>query len=154
MRPIFHRMDASHDDSMLRISRDLILPRAELTFRASRSGGPGGQHVNKTSSRIELTWDVRGSAALDEAQRSRLAQRLATRLDTTGVLRLVADGERSQLRNREEVVERFIALVADALRVPKTRRKTKPTKASKERRLTAKRIRGERKRERRRPGDD
>lgn len=147
-------MNGSLDDGLLRISAALSVPRAELRYRASRSGGPGGQHVNKTASRIELVWDVAGSPSLREDQRARLLEKLATRLDTAGALRLVGDGERSQLRNKEEVTGRLVRIVADALRVPKVRRTTKPSKASKERRLTEKKQRGAIKRDRRRPAED
>jgi ribosome-associated protein len=132
----------------LAIDDALAIPRAELEYRASRSGGPGGQHVNTSSTRIELWWDVAGSPSLDEAQRERLLVKLATRLDGAGRLRLVSGGSRSQLQNRDEVTERFRALVAQALRVPKPRKRTKPTRASKERRLQAKRRRGDVKRNR------
>ncbi|HEU4699529.1 MAG TPA: alternative ribosome rescue aminoacyl-tRNA hydrolase ArfB [Gemmatimonadales bacterium] len=131
---------------LLAITPALAVPRAELEYRASRSGGPGGQHVNTSSTRIELWWDVAGSQALSEAQRTRLLEQLATRLDAAGRLRLVSSGSRSQLQNREEVTERFVALVARALHVPKARKKTKPTRASKEKRLEAKRRRGATKR--------
>lgn len=142
------------DPTRLRITAALAIPRAELRYRASRSGGPGGQHVNTSSTRIEVTWDVATSPSLTDAQRARLWQRLATRLDTAGVLRLVADGERSQLRNREAVTERLAKVVAAALKVPKARKATKPSKASKERRIEGKKRRGAIKRERRRPADD
>ena|SRR6266536_653385 len=142
--------DASH----LVVSPALRLPRAELEYRASRSGGPGGQHVNTSSTRVEVWWDVAGSAALTEEQRARLLAQLATRLDSAGRLRLVSSGSRSQLRNREEVTERLRDLVAAALRVPKPRKRTGPSRAAKAARLEAKRRRAAVKRERRRPGAD
>jgi ribosome-associated protein len=131
------------------LSDTLSIPRQELTFKASRSGGPGGQHVNTSSTRIELVWDVAASPSLDEATRERLLRRLASRLDSRGRLRLVEQGERSQLRNREAAVERLASIVGRALVVPKARKKTKPPAASEERRLTEKKRRGQRKRERR-----
>jgi ribosome-associated protein len=140
--------DARH----LVVSPTLRLPLAELEYRASRSGGPGGQHVNTSSTRIEVWWDVAGSSALTEEQRARLLARLATRLDSAGRLRLVSSGSRSQLRNREEVTERLRDLVAAALRVPKTRKRTRPSRAAKAARLEAKRRRAAVKRERRPPG--
>lgn len=142
------------DDGDIRITARLSVPRRELVFRASRSGGPGGQHVNTSSTRIELVWDVTGSAALDEPQRTRLLTALASRLDGEGRLRIVAQGERSQLRNREAAVTRFAAVVRKGLAVPRPRKPTKPTRASKERRLTAKKRRGRLKRDRGTTGDE
>ncbi|MGH7500028.1 MAG: alternative ribosome rescue aminoacyl-tRNA hydrolase ArfB [Gemmatimonadales bacterium] len=144
------------DASSLAITPQFRLPLVELEYRASRSGGPGGQHVNTSSTRIELWWDVTASPSLSEEQRVRILRRLATRLDTTGRLRLVSSGSRSQLRNREAVTERFRELVAEALYVPKRRRATRPTRAAKAERLESKRRRSSIKRERRRPdtGDE
>ncbi len=143
------------DAAVLEVSPALRVPLAELEFRASRSGGPGGQHVNTSSTRIELWWDVAGSAALSEEQRQRLLVRLASRLDGSGRLRLVSSGSRSQLRNREEVTERLREVVAQALIVPKVRKRTRPSRAAKAARLESKRRRAATKRERRPPrGDD
>lgn len=141
-------------DDALEISPALRLPAAELEYRASRSGGPGGQHVNTSSTRVEVWWDVAASPTLSEEQRSRLLARLASRLDARGRLRLVSSGSRSQLRNREEVTARLARLVAEALVVPKRRKATKPSRAAKAARLEAKRRRSERKRERRPPARD
>ena len=141
-------MDA---ESSLVITPQLTLPLAELEYRASRSGGPGGQHVNTSSTRIEVWWDVQTSPSLSDEQRTRLRARLASRLDTAGRLRLVSSGSRSQLRNREEVTKRLREIVADALRVPKKRKATRPSKAAKAARLEGKRHRSTIKRERRRP---
>jgi ribosome-associated protein len=135
----------------LDVSPALRLPLAELEFRASRSGGPGGQHVNTSSTRVEVWWDVAASPSLSEAQRARLLSRLASRLDGAGRLRLVSSGSRSQLRNREEVTERLRVLVAKALVVPKVRKRTRPSRAAKAARLEQKRRRAALKRERRRP---
>jgi ribosome-associated protein len=139
------------DMGFLDVSPDLRVPLAELEFRASRSGGPGGQHVNTSSTRIEVTWDVAGSPALSEAQRQRLLARLASRLDGTGRLRLVSSSTRSQLRNREDVTERLREVVARALVVPKTRKRTRPPRAAKAARLESKRRRSATKRDRRPP---
>lgn len=142
-------------DDPLEISPSLRLPSGELEYRASRSGGPGGQHVNTSSTRVEVWWDIAGSPSLTEAQRARLLTRLASRLDAAGRLRLVSSGSRSQLRNREDVTARLAAIVAEALVVPKRRKATKPSRAAKAARLEAKRRRSATKRERRRPpGDD
>ena len=133
-------------DTLLAVTDDLWVPRAELDFRASRSGGPGGQHVNTSSTRVELTWDVAGSPSLTEEQRARVLDKLANRIDGGGVLRLAASEHRSQHQNREAAVERFVELVRGALHVPKPRRKTRPTRASREVRLQSKKRRSEVKR--------
>lgn len=138
----------------VRINARLTIPRGELVLRATRSGGPGGQHVNTSSTRIELTWSVAESPSLTDAQRERLLDKLASRLDGEGRLRIVSQEERSQLRNREEAVERFREVVREALVVPRKRKPTRPTAASKERRLKVKRERSARKRERQRRDDD
>ena len=139
------------EPAFLEVSPALHLPLAELEFRASRSGGPGGQHVNTSSTRVELWWDVANSPALSEEQRRRLLERLAARLDGSGRLRLVASGSRSQLRNREEALERLREVVAAALVVPKVRKRTRPSRAAKAARLEAKRRRATVKRDRRPP---
>jgi ribosome-associated protein len=139
------------DMAFLDVSPDLRVPLAELEFRASRSGGPGGQHVNTSSTRVEVTWDVAGSPALSEEQRQRLLVRLASRLDSTGRLRLVSSGTRSQLRNREDVTERLREVVAQALVVPKARKRTRTPRAAKAARLENKRRRAATKRDRRPP---
>jgi ribosome-associated protein len=132
------------------VSPELTIPRAELQVRASRSGGPGGQHVNTSSTRIELRWDLTRSRAVTDDLRARLLAKLAARLDAQGMVRVVASTRRSQAQNREAAEERLVSLVRQALVVPKKRKATRPTRASRERRLTEKRRRGERKRERRR----
>jgi ribosome-associated protein len=143
---------AEHD--AIEINAAVTIPREELLLRASRSGGPGGQHVNTSSSRIELVWDVAGSPSIDETQRRRLLTRLASRLDSHARLRLVAQDERSQLRNREAVIERFREIVAAALVVPRIRKRTRVPSQSKRARLDTKRMRGELKRERQRPKEE
>ena len=110
------------DDNTLEITPDLRLPVAELEYRASRSGGPGGQHVNTSSTRIEVWWDVSGSPSLSLEQRAQLLERLRARLDSVGRLRLVSSGTRSQLRNREDATERLRSVVAAALAIRKKRR--------------------------------
>ncbi len=142
------------DSDAIAITPRLAIPREEVTLRATRSSGPGGQHVNTSSTRVELTWSVAESPSLTEAQRERLLAKLATRIDGTGTLRVVAQSERSQLRNREEAVARFAAILAQALVVPKTRRPTRPTKAAKRERLDDKRKRGALKKERKRRDDE
>lgn len=135
----------------VRLRRGVRVPASELEFRASRSSGPGGQGVNTTSSKIELRWNVQDSAALTDAQRQRVLDRLAPRLTDDGVLILTGSEHRSQLRNREAVLARFRAIVGEALDPPTPRRPTRPTRASKEQRLEGKRRRSETKRLRRPP---
>jgi ribosome-associated protein len=130
------------------ISRDVAIPLREVTLRASRSSGPGGQHANVTASRVEASFDVAASSALSDAQKERVMARCGP------VVRAVAQDERSQSRNRELALQRLQARLRGALAVPRTRRATKPTAASKARRLEAKRRQSERKRARRRPADD
>lgn len=131
-----------------------LVPESELAFRASRASGPGGQHVNKTSSRIEVLWDVVRSPSLDEEQRTRILTALASRMDASGVLRVVAAERRSQLRNREAALERLQALVNRALYRPPTRKPTRPPRAAKERRIKHKRHRAKAKRLRGRVRDE
>lgn len=126
----------------VRINQRLVIPASELEFRATRSGGPGGQHANTSATRVELTWNVRASPSLTDRRRELILSRIGSRLDSEGTLRLVCDTHRSQHRNRQEVVERFAELVAGALRPVKKRKKTRPTRASKERRLKKKKQRG------------
>jgi ribosome-associated protein len=141
-------------DGFLEISLNLRLPLSELEYRASRSGGPGGQHVNTSSTRIELWWDVATSPSLDPEQRELLLRRLASRLDSEGRLRLVSSGTRSQLRNREAATERLRTLLCEAVIPPKKRKSTKPTHAAKAARLEAKRRRAATKQRRRTPLPD
>lgn len=132
----------------VRVTPSLSIPLAELQFRFSPSGGPGGQHANKVNTRVELRFDVAGSPSLGPRQRARLLDRLGPEV------RVVADDERSQVRNRQLAVERFRVRVADALHIEKPRRPTRPSRGAKERRLTAKRHLSERKRARRSDFDD
>jgi ribosome-associated protein len=138
------------DETVVRVNEAVSIPRSELEYRATRGGGPGGQHVNTSSTRVELTWNVVATRGLDEAQRQRVLAKLATRIDGAGVLRLVSAGSRSQLQNREEVTERFAAMIEKALRVPKPRKRTKVPKGVKEDRLREKKMRSETKRNRER----
>ena len=132
----------------LRINAGLSIPLAEIELRTSRSSGPGGQHANVTASRVEAVFDVERSAALDEAQRTRLLERSGPTVIA------IAQDARSQMRNRELALGRLAEKIATALRVPRRRRPTRPSRASKRRRLDRKRQAGERKRGRRRPGGD
>ena len=133
---------------VLFITNTLTIPLSELRFRFARSSGPGGQHVNRSATRVELLFDVAGSPSLTEAQREQALKALAPYIDSEGILHLVSQTFRSQLRNREEVVERFRTLMHKAMRVPKRRRPTRPSRAAQERRLANKRRRSEIKRQR------
>jgi ribosome-associated protein len=137
--------------SSVSLGRGVSVPESELELSAARSSGPGGQSVNTTSSKVELRWNVADSAALTEAQRARVMQRLASRLTNDGVLVLQGSEHKSQHRNRAAVLSRFRSIVGEALEPPKQRRRTRPTRGSKERRLQAKKHRGETKRLRKPP---
>jgi ribosome-associated protein len=132
----------------LRIDERLAIPLAEIELRASRSSGPGGQHANVTASRVEAVFDVAASATLSEAQR----QRLLTRAGAT--ITAVAQDARGQSRNRELALQRLAGKIAAGLATPRRRRPTRPTKASRNRRLEQKRRLGDRKRGRQRPGGE
>jgi ribosome-associated protein len=137
----------------VRVGPTVTIPAAELAWRFSRSSGAGGQHVNTTDSRVELTWDLAHSTALTEQQRSRARRRLAGTL-VDGTLTVAASERRSQLRNREAAMARLAELVAAAIEPPPPpRRATKPSRGAKQRRLDAKKQRGETKRLRQRPPD-
>lgn len=140
------------DDDVV-VNPQLSIPRSELTYRATRSGGPGGQHVNTSSTRVELLWHVAESPSLTDVQRARILSKLRNRIAEDGVLRLTSSGTRSQLQNKEDVTERLARLIDQALHQPKPRRKTKPSKASKEARLQEKKRRSETKRRRGRVDD-
>jgi len=130
------------------------IPAEELELAASRSSGPGGQHVNTTDSRIQVRWDLRRSGALTPEEKERVAQRLASRLTQDGVLVLACDVHRSQRRNREEVLTRLAALLRQALHRPRPRRTTGVPRAAREQRLQLKRARAAIKRARRGDDDD
>jgi ribosome-associated protein len=138
----------------LRVSAGLTIPESELSWRFSRSSGPGGQGVNTADSRVELVWDAANSAVLSPHQRDWLLDRLSGRL-VDGVLTIAASEHRAQLRNRDAARDRLVALVTEALRPPAPpRRPTKPSRGSKERRLKEKQRRTDVKSLRRRPRDE
>lgn len=141
-------------ERILQVNDSVAIPLAEVELRASRASGPGGQHVNKTSSRVEAVFNVRHSPSLPEAARALLLHRLARRLDTDGAIRVVSAEHRSQFRNREAALERLTELLRRNLIVARKRKATRPTQASRERRLASKKRRGAIKRDRRRTGDD
>jgi ribosome-associated protein len=133
-------------DEWLVVNRSVRIPRNELRFAFSASGGPGGQHANRSNTRVELRFDVESSSALGPVQRQRVIERLGTEI------RIVADDERSQLRNRSLAEQRLAERIRQALRVDRPRRATKPTKASQQRRMATKQRRSDIKRTRRKPG--
>jgi len=128
----------------------------EVHYRSSRSSGPGGQHVNKTETRVELLWELHASECLDENMKQRLARSLGKRLNARGELVMASEKYRSQHRNREEVLQRFLDLVEASMKIPKKRIPTQATRAARERRLSQKKNRGEVKRSRKKftRGDD
>jgi ribosome-associated protein len=136
------------EEHKLPINERLSIPLSELQFRFSRSSGPGGQHVQKSATRVELFFDVAGSPSLTDDERARILKRLSGYIDLAGVLHLFAQSERSQLRNRQEVTQRFQDLLRSALKRRKRRKPTRPTAGAVERRLRKKRKRSEIKRSR------
>jgi ribosome-associated protein len=136
---------------VVRITPEIAIPVAELEFRASRASGPGGQGVNTTDSRVELRFDLAGSPSLPPEAKVRALRRLGPRLDSGGVLRVVAQASRSQLANRRAATERFAELLTAALHNPRPRRPTRPSRAAEAQRVEAKRRRSATKRLRRPP---
>ena len=131
------------------------VPYDELDIKATTGGGPGGQHINKASTRIELRWNVSTSRSLTEEQRARLQNQLRRRIDGNANIRVVCGAHRSQQRNKDIAIARLNQIVTRALKPVKPRRKTRPSRAQREQRLTDKRRRSDIKRQRRRPtGDD
>jgi ribosome-associated protein len=128
------------DGDVIQVTRSVRLPVREIVLRTSRSSGPGGQHAQKTESRVEAVFDVAASAALTDLQKRRVAAKAGP------VLRAIAQDERSQLRNRELAVARLVAQLREALRVPRARKATKPSAAAREKRHAAKKRRGDAKR--------
>ena len=139
-----------NDDASLHIHKDLAIPLSELHFQFSRSSGPGGQHVNRSATRVELLFDLVHSPSLNPVQRTHISNALKSYIDSEGILHLVSQQTRSQWRNREDVIARFQELLRRALLPRKKRKPTRPTRASRERALAEKRRRSEAKRKRRR----
>ena len=142
-----------NEDTIIIINKQVSIPTAELQFRFSTSSGPGGQHANRSATRVTLLFDVAQSPSLDETSRARLQQKLAPRLDKAGVLMIDVQDSRSQYRNRATAVLRFQLILANALKQPKKRRKTKPSRTAIEKRLTKKKQRSRRKQERKQKWD-
>lgn len=141
-------------DEDLYINTDITIPAGELTTRASRSGGPGGQHANKTSSRVTLEWNIEESSVLSNIQRLRILRNLAHRISDAGVLAVSVDESRSQHQNKDIARERLTKLILDALKVQKVRVGTKPSKSAKRRRVDAKKQVSEKKKMRVKPHHD
>jgi ribosome-associated protein len=139
---------------MIEITPELSIPDGELTFTASRSGGPGGQNVNKVSTKITLRFDVTGSPSLSSEQKAHILGRLATRINRDGILQVVSQRHRSQAANREAAVERFVELLRVALAEEPPRVPTRPTRVARERRVASKKLRAHVKEARRRPNVD
>ena len=132
----------------------LVIPESELEIQRTRSGGPGGQNVNKVNTRVELFFDVAGSAVLSRDQKARIRRLLATRISKQGVLRVVSQAERTQARNMARARERLVELLQEALKRQARRRATRPTRASRQKRVDTKKQRGAVKRQRRKPASD
>lgn len=130
-------------DDDITVNPQLTIPEREVSFETSTSSGPGGQHVNRTETRVTLLFDLAASESLDPEQEEKIRDRLATRINKAGVLRVVSQKHRSQSANRQAATERFAALLADALEEAPRRKKTKPTRAARRRRLKQKRRRSE-----------
>jgi ribosome-associated protein len=139
---------------MIEITDDLSIPEGEVTFSASQSSGPGGQHVNKVHTRMTLRFDVLDSPSLTETQRALISQKLASRINRVGLLQLHSQAHRSQSRNRQELLERFVMLLQEALHVEKTRRATRPSRTARRKRVEQKRVQGSLKKGRRRDYSD
>jgi ribosome-associated protein len=141
-------------EGRLFVNARVRIPAAELTVKATRAGGPGGQHVNTSSTRVEVVWGMRTSNALSDTQRALLEQNLASKLDASGGLRVVAADTRSQTQNRVLALTRLASTVRGALVVPKARKATKPSRGQKEQRLNEKKRRSHVKRDRQHRDDD
>jgi len=144
----------SPEPEAVRVTAHVRIPVSEIELRAITGSGPGGQHVNRSATRVVLRWNVRTTRALTDDQRTRVAGKLSSRLEADGTLRIVAGEYRSQQQNRRAAVERLVAIIERALVVQKSRKATKPTRGAIERRLTEKRQRSDTKRNRRSDAND
>ena len=146
--------DETERQNILEVTPNLRIPLAEINFRFVRSSGPGGQHVNKTSTQVELTFDLAHSPSIREDDKLWLMQRLSSRLDREGVMQITAQEHRSQLRNKTEAVRKLVQILSDGLKRPKRRKPTKPTRGAKEARIASKKIHGAKKKARSRRDDE
>jgi ribosome-associated protein len=146
--------DIRNSNNDLRVLGHISIPLSEVEIRASRSGGPGGQHVNTSSTKIEVRWNVDATQVLGAEDKARIRASLGERVDADGSIRVVSSESRSQTRNREIATARLVELIRGALVVPKKRRPTKPSRGAKEKRLQEKKMRSERKKGRRTGLDD
>lgn len=137
----------------IRVTERVAVPSSEIDLSYARSSGPGGQHVNRTASKVHLRWNLRSSAAIDERDREWLEVRLRTKLTTDGDLIVSSERHRDQSRNVSDAVERFATMLREALKRPKRRKKTRPSRSARERRLKDKKRRSDQKRQRRAPYD-
>ncbi len=146
-----HTGQPKMSNASLYITPSLSIPMSELTVQFARSGGKGGQHVNKVETKAELYFNILASPSLNDQTRARLLKKLASRVDSEGVLKITAQEHRSQYRNREEATKKFIQMLQTALKTETPRRATKPTKSSKEKRIEEKKQHSTRKLARRKP---
>ena len=135
----------------LQINASLSIPMSEIDFRFATSGGPGGQHVNRSNTQAELLFDVANSPSLDDDQRRKIYRQLGNRITKEGILQVVSQSTRSQKQNRDDAIHRFANLLREALKTRRRRRRTRPTRASKERRLKEKKRRSDIKQKRKKP---
>ena len=131
---------------LIHITHSTSIPASEISYQFTRSGGPGGQNVNKVSTRVELLFDVKNSIGLDDRQKERVFTVLSGRIDGDGILRLASQDSRSQWRNRQDVLEKFLQLISAAITPERKRRATAPSRTSKEKRFRAKQTRAVKKR--------
>jgi ribosome-associated protein len=146
--------EKSSAENVLVVTRSIRIPRDEFTFTFMRSSGPGGQNVNKVNTKVRLRWDVAKSPSLSEAVRERFQKTYSRRITTEGDLLITSQRYRDQVRNIDDCLEKLRELLASVAAPPRRRKKTKPSRGSKERRLQGKREQSERKRSRRKPGRD
>jgi ribosome-associated protein len=152
MKPV--KEELTESTNVLEVGNSIRIPLNELNFRFVRSSGPGGQHVNKTSTQVELTFDIAASTGISEPDKRWLLSKLSSKLDSTGLLQIASQEHRSQLRNKTKAIRRLQAMLEQALVRPKKRKPTKPSKSAKEKRLKSKKIVSEKKSYRSRPSQE
>ncbi|MFQ5945102.1 MAG: alternative ribosome rescue aminoacyl-tRNA hydrolase ArfB [Anaerolineae bacterium] len=145
--------EQDREESSIRINARVSIPLSEIRFRFARSSGPGGQRVNRRETQVELSFDLGDSPSLSEGDKQRISEKLSGYIDSAGVLHLTSQATRSQAQNRQDVTERFQRLLSEALRQPRKRKPSRPSRAAKDRRLAEKKRRSEAKRLRRPPNE-